>query len=189
VRRSPFGSPTSPQRALEAVGERLSEWYRAEPFAIGGRLELRAADDELPDVTLSLERDRRLFSRTLQLAVEASAIGSGPAADAALALRTRTFLRRYRFDWREPVGAGAGGVIEGFLGAGLERGVSTMTNVRELTLRWSQDERRWRLRLVTLAGALIGTSPGAAIAIPLEAEDVDGLLTILRALVRGARGA
>ena len=39
----------------------------------------------------------------------------------------------------------------------------------------------WRLRLVTLAGAVIGTGPGAAIPVPLEPDDVKGLLAVLRA--------
>jgi hypothetical protein len=64
-----------------------------------------------------------------------------------------------------------------------------MTNVRELVLSWSAAGRSWRLRLVTLAGALIGTSPGAAVAVPLEPEDVEGLLRILRAFRAGAKAA
>ena len=64
-----------------------------------------------------------------------------------------------------------------------------MTNVRELRLSYTPAERRWRLRLLTLAGSLIGTSPGAGIVIPFEPEDVDGLVQILRAFVAGARGA
>jgi len=58
-----------------------------------------------------------------------------------------------------------------------------MTGIQELRLTWSPDERRWTLRLQTLAGALIGTAPGSSIAVPLEPDDVDGLLQILRALL------
>jgi len=55
-----------------------------------------------------------------------------------------------------------------------------MTGIQDLRLTWSPDERRWQLRLQTLAGALVGTAPGSSIAVPLEPEDVDGLLQILR---------
>ena len=64
-----------------------------------------------------------------------------------------------------------------------------MTNVRDLQLSWSASERTWRIRLVTLAGALIGTSPGAAITVPLEPEDVSGLLALLRGFVAAASGS
>ncbi len=59
-------------------------------------------------------------------------------------------------------------------------GATTMTGIQDLRLTWSPDERRWTLRLQTLAGALVGTAPGSSIAVPLEPEDVDGLLRILR---------
>jgi len=59
-----------------------------------------------------------------------------------------------------------------------------MTGIQDLRLTWSPDERRWTLRLQTLAGALVGTAPGSSIAVPLEPEDVDGLLQILRAFLR-----
>jgi len=60
----------------------------------------------------------------------------------------------------------------------------TMTGIQDVRLTWTPEERRWRLRLQTLAGALIGTAPGSSIAVPLEPDDVDGLLQILRAFLR-----
>jgi hypothetical protein len=59
-----------------------------------------------------------------------------------------------------------------------------MTGIQDLQLAWAPEEGRWTLRLQTLAGALVGTAPGSSIAIPLEPDDVDGLLQILRAFRR-----
>jgi hypothetical protein len=138
-------------------------------------------------VTLSLERDRRLFSRTMQLVVEAHEAGAGPSADAALVMRARRMRRRFELEWRSPP-PDDDAARDRFVRAGLSEGARTMTNVQELVLSWSAANRSWRLRLVTLAGALIGTSPGAAVAVPLEPEDVDGLLVVLRAFRTGAAG-
>ena len=77
---------------------------------------------------------------------------------------------------------------ERFERAGIMDGIRRMTNVRELSLAWSAGERRWRLRLITLAGALIGTSPLTSVAVPLEPDDGEGLILILRAFLAGAAG-
>jgi hypothetical protein len=179
------GSAASARETLEKVADRLSEWFRPQR-AVGGSVPLVSASDALPDVELSLERDRRLFSRTMQLLVVARNAGDGPPEDAALALRARRILRRDQLDWRGVSPPDGDALTERFVQAGVVDGVRTMTNVRELELSWSASERWWRLRLLTLAGALIGTSPGAAVAVPLEPEDVEGLLMVLRAFRAGS---
>lgn len=154
---------------------------------VPGRLRLVAHDPSLPTLTLSLERDRRLFSRTLQLVVAAEATGGGPDGDARLGLRARRLLHRDRLDWEGVAPPDAERWRTAFVDAGVVRGAATMTNVRELRLSYASEDGRWRLRLVTLAGALIGTSPGAGIIVPLEPDDVDGLMRVLRAFVAGPR--
>lgn len=186
---SPFGSPVPPGEALSAVGNHLAEWYRAIPGTDGRRVRLLAAATDLPDATLSFERERRLFSRTRQLLVESEAPGHGPSGDGTLVVRARRLRRRFDVEWLGSTAEGRGESRHAFLAAGLAAGAQTMTNVRELSCGWSASERRWRLRLVTLAGALIGTSPVAAVAVPLEPEDVDGLLAVLRAFKAGAAGS
>ena len=186
--RSPFGGPVVPRRALEEAAARLADWYRAGVLDAVGRLPLQPADPSFPDVTLSLAKDRRLFSRTLQLMVVADTAGDGPEADGALALRIRRLFRRHQLEWKGAAPPDGDRWRVAFVDAGLVRGAATMTNVRELRLGYASGEHRWSLRLVTLAGALIGTSPGAGIVVPLEPEDVDGLLQVLRAFVAGARG-
>ena len=136
---------------------------------------------DLPDLKLSYQRDRRLFSRTLQLVVEASMSGPGPSDDATLAMRTQKLRRRWELEWSGPDAEGRESVPDRFTRAGLVEGARAMTNVRELVVSWSRARQTWRLRLVTLAGALIGTAPGTGITVPMEPEDVAGLLQILRA--------
>jgi hypothetical protein len=187
-RAGPLGSTNlTPQQALGAVASRLSEWFRV-TNATGGSLRLATLAEGFPDVTLRLDRDRRLFSRTMQLVVAAETPGTGPAGDAAISMRLGHVRRRFGLEWApgSPQPSDGTGFIERFEQAGVIEGARTMTNVRALTLTWSVSDGRWRLSLTTLAGALIGTSPGASVAVPLEAEDVDGLLAVLRAFRDGA---
>jgi hypothetical protein len=179
-------SSASPQEALAAVAARLREWYRTSPEP-GAAVRLDPVAGELPTVWLSLQREQRLFSRTLPLLVTADASGDGPPGDSRMAMRRRRVRRRFELGWVEgPPSTGAATALQRF--AGLAEGAATMTNVRELEVAWTVSDRRWRLRVETLAGALIGTSPGHAVAVPLEPEDVEGLLQILRAFARGASG-
>jgi hypothetical protein len=176
----PFGSKAGPAEALAAVAASLDRWYRAVPTERPATLRLESGSPDLPDVLLGLVPERRLFSRTLALAVTAEVAGTGPDRDVHLALSPlRPFARRRRL-----VGHGA----DPFERAGLMGGVPRMTNVRELRLDWSADARRWRLELTTLAGALIGTSPMTSVAVPLEPDDVEGLVEILRAFRAAAGG-
>jgi hypothetical protein len=71
--------------------------------------------------------------------------------------------------------------------AGMLQGIGTMTNVISLEAR--RDGGGAGLRLATLAGSLIGTAPGSWVAVPMEPEDVRGLLQILRALSVAAASA
>ena len=183
-----FGSPVSVGESLGSVAAQLSEWFDPLPTA-GTAVRLGAVEVGLPEVTLSYQRDRRLFSRTLQLVVEASAPGAGPPGDATRSLRSRRLRRRAELEWSDGPTEDEAGTIGRFVRAGVVAGARTMTNVRDLELSWSASEQTWRIRLVTLAGALIGTSPGAAITVPLEPEDVSGLLALLRGFVAAASGS
>ena len=187
--RIPFGAKATPTEALGAVAAALEEWYRPDPSAPAPALRLEARSTELPDIRLALVPDRRLFSRTLALEVSAEADGAGPAQDVALQLSTPGVIRRRRRFTM--TGQGPKATTDGaerFERAGIMDGIRRMTNVRELSLAWSAGERRWRLRLVTLAGALIGTSPLTSVAVPLEPDDGEGLILILRAFLAGAAG-
>ena len=184
--RRPLGSSTTPSEALEADAERLGEWFHAFAATAPNSLLLASESPDLPDATLSLEREKRLFSRTLQLVVTTTAEGVGPPSDGTMELRTRRLRRRYDLDWAPaPAPPGA---VDPFVRRGLVDGARTMTNVRELTVAWSAQPRKWRLRLATLAGSLIGASPGVSAAVPFEPEDVDGLIAVLRAFAAGASG-
>jgi hypothetical protein len=177
---SVFGSPLSLKESLMGVAVQLAEWFDPQPVR-DSSLRLLAVADGLPDITLSYQRDRRLFSRTLQLVIEAQVAGSGPSGNATLAVRARRLRRRLDLEWGIAPPPGEGGTLARFVRAGLSAGARTMTNVRQLVVSWSAAESIWRLRLVTLAGAVIGTAPGAAISVPLEPDDVKGLLAVLRA--------
>ena len=118
-----------------------------------------------------------MFSRTWPLVVDAVEDGLGPP--------TKTSLRLHRPRLRgSPRLRGAPDLdpwARRFADAGLLAGARTMTGIQDLRLAWTPEDRRWRLRLQTLAGALVGTAPGSSIAVPLEPDDIDGLLRILRA--------
>src|SRR5207237_10869207 len=92
----------------------------------------------------------------------------GAEADGALALRIRRLCRRNQLEWKGAAPPDGDRWRVAFVDAGLVRGAATMTNVRELRLGYASGEHRWLLRLVTLAGALIGTSPGPGSAVPLQ---------------------
>lgn len=183
----PFGSPLSPQQAVAVAAAALSPPYRV--AEAGRRTALRSDDPELPDVTLSVSKERRMFSRSWPLVLESAVEATGPAQ--AVRLRYR------RGRWRrpgalEPEGAGpppeAAGWVVRFVEAGLLDGAAEITSIQDLTVRWSPDGHAWTLRLVTLAGALIGTAPGSSIVVPFEPEDLTGLLTMLRAFRQAAAG-
>ncbi len=178
--KGPFGTQVTPQQALLAAAEALCP-----PMTVtgsgAGHVELRDHRDVLPDVTFRLRKERRLFSRTFALVVEASATGHGPNEDAAASLNRSPLRRRLELEPFDPMPASREW-SETLQRSGLLEGVRTMTNVVALQARWHTKERTGRLRLTTLAGALIGTSPTTSVAVPLEPEDVEGLLRILAAV-------
>ena len=176
----PFGSPTSPMQALDEDAAALAPSSRIVDRPSKTRLRLLSEDPELPDIELSLIKERRLFSRTWPLVVHASIEGGGPP--------TELTLRFHRARFGRPPGLradGSGSSDEGwanrFEDAGMTNGASTMTGIRTLELSWRPEQHTWSLRLETLAGALIGTAPGSALVVGLEQEDRDGLFQILRA--------
>jgi len=148
---------------------------------------LEATQEWLPDAELSLRREPRLFSRTLALVVASEVSGEGPATEGVVELRKGRWGRGSSLRWRPAAGSRSGDAsgedwARRFTREGVLTGADLMTSVQSLTLRWAAGPSVWRLELVTLAGALIGTSPSTQVAVPMEAEDVDGLLAILRAL-------
>jgi hypothetical protein len=173
----PFGGQVTPLDALRRAARSLSPPY--EIAATGSlHLELRAGSP-LPDVRLRLQRDRRMFSRTFALVVEASVPVIGPEHDASATLR-RTGLRR-QLSLAPGRSDGSPAWSQRLEDAGLLEGVEAMTNVVSLEAWRGAGHRAAGLRLTTLAGALIGTTPTSAVAVPMEPEDVQGLLRILRA--------
>ena len=177
----PRGADT-PTRALAAAAEALDPPYRMRGDATPSGVELFDPNGDLPDARLSLARDRRLFSRTFALVVTAEVHGAGPERYGLLRFHQARLRRRGELRW-EPPAETPTAWIERFTEAGLVKGATTMTNVSSLTVLRTPETLSWRLELRTLAGALIGTGPGSSVAIPLEPEDVEGLLAVLRALV------
>lgn len=149
------------------------------------RLRLETEDHDLPGVTLSLHKERRMFSRSWPLVVESALAGTGPADPLEIRLRRGRFRRAHVL---QAAGKGppawAGDWAARFEEADLLRGAAEMTSVQELALSWRPHEGIWELQLQTLAGAMIGTAPGSSIAVPFEPEDVSGLLLVLRAFRR-----
>ena len=170
----------SPAEAVATAAAALAPPFRVAVPPSSGRVRLESQDPGLPDVDLSLVRDGRLFSRTWPLVVDAVGEGPGPPRPTSLRLHRPRVRGSPRLTGPPSSGPWAGRFEE----AGLVAGAMTMTGIQDLRLTWTPDERRWWLRLQTLAGALIGTAPGSSIAVPLEPDDVDGLLQILRAFVR-----
>lgn len=166
----------SPVEAVVRAAAALAPSFRVAFPPSSGRARLESEDPGLPDVELFLVRDGRLFSRTWPLVITAAREGPGPPAPTSL----RLHLPRLRGSPRLTGPVASGPWAGRFAEAGLVAGATTMTGIQDLRLTWSPDERRWQLRLQTLAGALVGTAPGSSIAVPLEPEDVDGLLRILR---------
>lgn len=183
--RRPIGSSVSPREALLQAADALCPPFEV---AAAGETMVELADptERLPETTLSLEKERRLFSRTLALVVEAATAGRGPSEAVGAAIGRQGLRRRWAL--RPSATSAAAGQWAGRLElAGLLEGVQTMTHVGALEATWDPARGMAHLRLVTLAGALIGTTPTTSVAIPLEPEDVTGLLRILAALRDGAR--
>src|SRR6266536_2417035 len=162
----PLGGQVTPLQALRPAAGFLTPPYEVAASA-PHHVALRAPGDALPAVTLRLEKERRLFSRTFALLVEASPPGRGPGADVSATLEWTGLRRR-----RTLAGGGAPGEGEAWASrlqdAGLLDGVGTMTNVVSLEARWDASRATARLRLTTLAGALIGTTPTSSVAVPLD---------------------
>jgi hypothetical protein len=174
----PFGSPTSPTEALSRDAEDLAPSFRIVDRPSKTRLRLLSEDPELPDIELSMVKERRLFSRTWPLIVTSSIEANGPGARLILRLQKHRFGRAPSLD---PGGASDEGWGTRFEEAGVTNGASTMTGIRSLEVTWQPEQHTWMLRLETLAGALIGTAPGSALVVGLEQDDRDGLFQILRA--------
>jgi hypothetical protein len=179
----PFGSPTSPSHALDQDAAALAPSFRIVDRPSATRVRLFSEDPEMPDIQLSLVKERRLFSRSWPLVVGASVEGVGPPTPATLSLH-RPRLRGSPSLRTQP--ADDEDWARRFEEAGMVTGASTMTGIRTLQMTWRPNARTWGLRLETLAGALIGTAPGSAIVVGLEPEDVAGLFHILRAFLAGA---
>ena len=145
------------------------------PFEVASReplqgVRLRDPSSALPEIVLRLEKEHRLFSRTLFLVVEAEVASRGPSQQGVAELHRGRFGRRSSLRW-EPAGQGEEQAwCLRFAEAGVIRGAEAMTNIQRLVLRWVPAEGTWRLRVETLAGALIGTSPGASVAVPMHAN-------------------
>jgi hypothetical protein len=180
--------------ALADAADALSPPYRLVPSGVRDMVLLHDDADALPELRLSLQRERRLFSRTMAMVFSSSVGGVGPRHDGEAELRKSAIGRPSTLRWRsapDPSRLGArdgDGAIERFQRAGLLDGVARMTSVQRLTIGWGASESTWRLRLESLAGAIIGTGPSLPTAVPLEDDDVQGLLQILRALTAATRG-
>jgi hypothetical protein len=168
------------------VADSLAPHYVLAPSKTTGAVRLRDPRGTLPDIGLQLHREARIFSRTMSLVITSSLTGEGPMADGTATLRKGRLLLRSRLQWQPPSEEGAAWCRR-FEEAGLLGGVAAMTSVQHLAIGWTVASRRWDLWLETLAGALIGTSPATTVAVPMEPEDVEGLLIILQSATKTVR--
>src|SRR2546423_10861477 len=125
----PLGGQVSPHQALLQAAASL-----APPYEVTGsgadHVALHAPGATLPALTLRLQREGRMFSRTLALIVEASAPGDRPEEDASAVLRWKGLRRRPTLAGGHPAGGAAW--ARRLEESGLLDGVRTMTNVVSL---------------------------------------------------------
>lgn len=144
-------------------------------------VELRDPERRLPDVTLKLQREKRLFSRTFPLWVVSQIEAPGPSVPGVFEYLRPRLVRRPSLRWVGKPGADHRPWLERFDREDLVGGATTMTNVQHLAVLWDPDEHMWILQLATLAGSLIGVGPANSYVVPLEPADIEGLLSVLRA--------
>jgi hypothetical protein len=183
------GGRVSPAAALGQAADRLTPPYAREDDGDRASLAkdfepLRLVDPEgrLPAVVLSMHREQRLFSRTFPLRVEAEVPAPGPAAGGTLAWEPARPFRRSRLRWVGPAPDHEGRWRSAVSASGLVLGAERMTSVQRLELAWSAGAGTSRLSMLTLAGSMIGAAPAVMYAVPMEDDDVAGVLMILRAL-------
>ena len=145
-------------------------------------LSLVDPEGRLPGVELSMHREQRLFSRTFPLRVEASEPGPGPDSGGTLAWEPSRPFRRSRLRWVGPAPEDEGRWTSAVSASGFVEGAERMTSVQRLVLSWSAPPGTVRLSMLTLAGSMIGAAPAVMYAVPMEDDDVAGVLMILRAL-------
>jgi hypothetical protein len=150
-------------------------------------VELRDPGGRLPDLTLKLQREKRMFSRTFPLWVVSQIEAPGPSVPGVFEYLRPRLVRRPSLRWVGRPGADHRPWLERFDREGLVRGATTMTNVQHLAVLWNPDERTWILQLATLAGSLIGVGPANSYAVPLEPADIEGLLVVLRAFAEAVK--
>src|ERR671931_574655 len=120
-------------QALDEDAAALAPAFRIVDRPSKTRLRLLSEDPELPDIELSMVKERRLFSRTWPLVVHASVEGIGPPADLNLRLHRARLGRPPSF---RAEGASDEGWAGRFSDAGTTNGASTMTGIRTLELSW-----------------------------------------------------
>jgi hypothetical protein len=185
--RSGPGSTIPVERALAAVATQLRP-HLVPTVPAGKSLRLRDRGGDLPEVVLGLRRERRLFSRTFPLTLDAQEIGPGPPSGGLVELHKARWGHRTQLRWRTPVPPKGEWWLERLEGTGLIRGAQQMTSVQVMTLAWESADHRWKLHMETLAGAVIASGPLMPILVPLEPDDVEGILTVLRSFVATCRG-
>jgi hypothetical protein len=147
------------------------------------RVRLRDPNGRRPDIVVRHRHDRRLFFRANYLVVEAEVPGGGPSSDGELRFRFRGPFSRQRASlrWRTPVPGGEEWTAR--LQDPLVEAVGSIEAVESLSIRWRARSRTWRLELTTLSGSMVGGFMTAMpIAIPLEPDEVTGILGLVDAL-------
>jgi hypothetical protein len=186
------GGRVSPAAALRQAADRLTPPYVLESGATLVKdfepLRLVDLDGRLPAVVLSMHREQRLFSRTFPLRIEAEVRVPGAPAGGALLWEPSRPFRRSRLRWAGPAPEDEVRWRSAVAASGLDRGAERMTSVQRLELAWSAPAGTCRLSMTTLAGSMIGAAPAVMYAVPMEDDDVAGVLMILRGLATLGEG-
>jgi hypothetical protein len=147
------------------------------------RIRLRDPGGERPDVFLRHRHDRRLFFRANYLVVVADVPGRGPPSDGELSFKFRgPFSRqRARLGWKKPVPQGETWTDR--LREPLMEALEDIDAVESLAIRWRARSRVWHVELKTMSGSMVGGFMTAMpIAVPLEAKEARGVISLIDAL-------
>jgi hypothetical protein len=147
------------------------------------RIRLHDPAGRRPDVVLRHRHERRLFFRANYLVVLADVPGAGPTENGELRFRFRGPLARQKASlrWKDDVPNGA--VWTDRLQDPLLEALRSIEAVESLRIRWHARSRTWHLDLKTVSGSMVGGFMTAMpIAVPLEPEEVRGIVAMVDAL-------